>query len=109
MQLNISEEDSKSGLNEVSGRELLERIDDFPNVRIKGLMGMAAFITDEEEIQSQFRRLKTAFDSFQSIAHERIQLEALSMGMSGDFELAIAEGATLVRIGSAVFGQRNYL
>ncbi|MEL6843158.1 MAG: YggS family pyridoxal phosphate-dependent enzyme [Bacteroidota bacterium] len=108
LQLNISEEDAKSGLNENSTYELLERIDEFPNVRIKGLMGMAEFTSDESVIKSQFARLARAFQRYQGLEHERIQMVELSMGMSGDFPLAIAEGATMVRIGSAVFGARNY-
>ncbi|MEL7532490.1 MAG: YggS family pyridoxal phosphate-dependent enzyme [Bacteroidota bacterium] len=108
LQLNISEEDAKSGLNEQSTYELLERLDEYPNVRIKGLMGMAAFTDDKTIVSSQFARLAKAFKRYQEFDHPRIEMEELSMGMSGDFELAIQEGATMVRIGSAVFGARNY-
>ena len=106
LQINISDESQKSGLEEAGANDLLERIETFPHVRIKGLMGMAAFTSDTELIRSQFQRLKRAFDEFQIFTHPRIQMEELSMGMSGDFEIAIEEGATLVRIGSAVFGHR---
>lgn len=106
LQLNISEEDAKSGLHEASTKELLERIDDYPHVRIKGLMGMAAFTSDEDLIRSQFRRLRLAKEMLSEVSHPRIQMEELSMGMSGDFEIAIQEGATMVRIGSAIFGYR---
>ena len=106
LQINISEEEVKSGMEEEEARAILQSIDSYPHIRIKGLMGMAAFISDEVEISRQFRRLRLAMESFQSINHPRIQLQELSMGMSGDFELAIAEGATMVRIGSAVFGSR---
>lgn len=107
LQLNISEEENKSGLNEVSARELLEKIDDYPHVRIMGLMGMAEFTDDQEVVRKEFQRLAGAFKSYQDIAHPRIQMKELSMGMSGDFEVAIEEGATLVRIGTAVFGARG--
>ena len=106
LQINISDEAVKSGMEEDEARTILQHLDKYPHVRIKGLMGMAAFISDEKEISRQFRRLKKASESFQDIEHPRIKLEELSMGMSGDFELAIAEGATMVRIGSAVFGSR---
>lgn len=107
IQLNISEEDAKSGLDENSSEELLSRMDDFPNVRIKGLMGMAAFVEDEEVIRSQFRRLRLASERLkESIQHPRVEMEELSMGMSGDFAIAIEEGSTMVRVGSAIFGSR---
>lgn len=106
LQLNISEEDAKSGLNEQSTTELLGRIDEFPHIQIKGLMGMAALTSDEALISSQFKRLRLAKEMLAEISHPRIQMEELSMGMSGDFEIAIQEGATLVRIGSAIFGSR---
>lgn len=107
LQLNISEEDAKSGLNEQRTENLLNRMEEWPNIQIKGLMGMAAFTSDMDIVRAQFRRLRLAFEQFQAISHERIQMQELSMGMSGDFEIAIEEGATMVRIGSAVFGSRR--
>lgn len=107
LQLNISEEQVKHGLDEVSGGDVLQRLEEFPGVRIKGLMGMAAFSGDEALVRGQFARLRRAMEQFQRIDHPRLQLTELSMGMSGDFPWAIAEGATMVRIGSAVFGGRG--
>lgn len=106
IQLNISEENAKSGLNEAKTQKILEKIDDYPHVRIRGLMGMAEFTDDREVIARQFRRLRLAAGNFRQISHPRIEMAELSMGMSGDFDVAIAEGATMVRIGSAVFGSR---
>ena len=106
LQLNISEEDAKSGLDENSTEELLLRLDEYPWVHIHGLMGMAAFTDDTALIRSQFRRLRLAKDRLSAISHPRITLTELSMGMSGDFAIAIEEGSTMVRIGSAVFGTR---
>ena len=103
LQLNISEEDAKHGLNETSAGEILSRIDDYPHVRILGLMGMAELSDDEALVRSQFARLRKAKEKLQSIQHVRIHMKELSMGMSGDFEIAIEEGATMVRIGTAVF------
>jgi pyridoxal phosphate enzyme (YggS family) len=107
LQLNVSEESSKSGLDEIRTAELLSRIEDYPNVRIMGLMGMAEFTDDETVIRSQFRRLAKAKVNLARDNHPQVLLQELSMGMSGDFEIAIEEGATMVRIGSAVFGARN--
>jgi len=107
LQLNISGEASKSGMDEAGAQALLQRIDEWPYVRIKGLMGMAAFVQDEQIVRAQFRRLRLAAEQLRDISHPRIQLQELSMGMSGDYPLAIAEGATLLRIGSAVFGPRR--
>jgi len=109
LQLNISDEFNKSGLDEVAAENLLGNINQYPNVAIKGLMGMAEFTDDMQIVRSQFKRLAKAFQAFKAIEHPRIQMKELSMGMSGDFELAIEEGATMVRIGSSIFGYRNYL
>ncbi|RMG66993.1 MAG: YggS family pyridoxal phosphate-dependent enzyme [Bacteroidetes bacterium] len=106
LQLNISEEDSKSGLDEARAGEILADLDRYPHVRVRGLMGMAAFTDDQDLIRSQFRRLRRASEQFATLTHPRLRMEILSMGMSGDFELAIAEGATHVRVGSAIFGTR---
>ncbi|MDX2250179.1 MAG: YggS family pyridoxal phosphate-dependent enzyme [Bacteroidia bacterium] len=105
-QLNISEENSKSGMNEAECEDILRNIDKYPHVMIQGLMGMAEFTDDETTIRSQFRRLKKAAADFSDIIHPRISMEILSMGMSGDFEIAIEEGSTMVRVGSLIFGER---
>ncbi|MEZ4776670.1 MAG: YggS family pyridoxal phosphate-dependent enzyme [Bacteroidia bacterium] len=106
LQLNISEEVSKSGMNESECLSILHNIDQYPHVMIRGLMGMAEFTDDETVIRSQFRRLKNGAQLFSSEIHPRISMEILSMGMSGDFEVAVEEGATMVRVGSLVFGER---
>lgn len=106
LQINISDEEQKGGLTEQEAEELLQRIQDYPHVRIRGLMGMAEFTSDMQVVRRQFRRLKTAFEQFKSIRNEQVEMAELSMGMSGDFEIAIEEGATMVRIGSAIFGHR---
>lgn len=106
LQVNISDETQKGGFQEVDCKDILQRINDFPGVEIRGLMGMAEFTADEQVVRSQFRRLKSALQDMQELDGERVRMMELSMGMSGDFELAIAEGATMVRIGSSVFGSR---
>jgi PLP dependent protein len=106
LQINISDEDQKGGFAEDEAQVLLQKITDFPHVRIMGLMGMAAFTDDQTLVRSQFARLAAARTQFAALTGPQVQMDALSMGMSGDFALAIAEGATLVRVGSSIFGHR---
>lgn len=106
LQINISDEEQKSGMEEVEAEIILNKISNFPNVRIKGLMGMASFTHNEELIRSQFQRLRLAKERFENIKSPQIDMKELSMGMSGDYEIAISEGATLIRIGTAIFGGR---
>lgn len=107
IQINISEEDQKGGLDEASARALIERLDDYPHVAIRGVMGLAEFTGDEAVIRRQFRRLRQAADQLATLSHPRLHLQEISMGMSGDFEIAIEEGSTMVRVGSAIFGARG--
>ncbi len=104
LQVKIAEEDTKSGMEISETKELFLKWlqGSFPNVKIMGLMGMATFTDDEAQIEREFRFLKRLYDQF-SLQHP---LSVLSMGMSGDYPLAIACGANSVRIGSAIFGNR---
>ncbi|MDX2284219.1 MAG: YggS family pyridoxal phosphate-dependent enzyme [Bacteroidia bacterium] len=106
LQIHISDEETKAGMTPEEARSILEQMDAFPDVRICGLMGMAALTDDASLIRSQFAGLRQLRDALTGIVHPRIAMEELSMGMSGDFGIAIEEGATMVRIGSAVFGER---
>lgn len=102
----IADEETKFGLDEMEIRQIMqEEIQHLPNVRVVGLMGMATFTEDESQIHEEFRSLKSNFDSLKSI-YQNISI--LSMGMSGDYQIAIEEGSTMVRIGSSIFGHRNY-
>ncbi|WP_435577997.1 YggS family pyridoxal phosphate-dependent enzyme [Gilvibacter sp.] len=106
IQLKIAEEDSKFGL---PPQELSELIDQkkslaLDNVQIVGLMGMATFTNDELQLQREFKILKEKYDAHQQSESWNV----LSMGMSGDYPIAIAAGSTMVRVGSAIFGARNY-
>ena len=107
LQVHIAQEPSKFGLSE---KELFELINDevfetLQNVSIQGLMGMASFTDDKVRIQSEFSYLKSIYDK---LKNNMPQLNVLSMGMSGDYKIAIEEGSTMVRIGSSIFGMRNY-
>lgn len=111
LQFHIAEEETKFGLSEVEGKSLLAYLSHeyFPNVAIHGIMGMATFTTDIEQITREFRHLKQIFDSLKSeFFSNDPDFRHISMGMSDDFEIGIAEGATLVRIGTRIFGERQY-
>jgi len=106
IEVNIAGEESKSGTTAREVSELVRRVSILPHVRIRGLMTMPPFFDDPEGARPYFRELRRLAEE---IAAERIpgvEMTELSMGMSGDFEAAIAEGATIVRVGTAIFGER---
>ncbi len=107
LQVKIAQEDTKFGLTEEETTEILnsEAYKSMENVSIVGLMGMASFVDDTTQIRAEFKSLKDFFDETKK-THQH--LHTLSMGMSGDYTLAIEEGSTMVRVGSAIFGVRNY-
>ncbi len=106
LQIKTSEEESKSGLTDLTeAREILKFCKQSSNLELKGLMTIAALTEDEKLIRESFRYLRKLKDEFNSEGNE---LNELSMGMTGDFEIAIEEGATMLRIGSAIFGTRDY-
>ncbi len=106
LQLKIAEEDSKYGMSEEDLHGLLnsEEVQSFQNTKIVGLMGMASFTSNAEQISAEFQKLKAQYNELKE-AH---QFEVLSMGMSGDFQIAIENGSTMIRVGSKIFGKRNY-
>lgn len=108
LQIYIAEEESKFGLDENELNELLfsPEFKEMKNIRILGLMGMATFTEDKNQIKKEFTHLKSIFDSIKKIKTENCNLNTISMGMSGDYQLAIECGSTMVRIGSSIFGGR---
>ena len=105
LQIHIADEETKFGLDEEELNDILTS-DDFKNlenIRIVGLMGMATFTENQNQIEKEFNQLKTIFDKLRT---QNSELKTLSMGMSGDFPLAISCGSTMVRIGSSIFGSR---
>lgn len=109
IQINAAEEESKFGIDKAGFETLLETITEkFEHIKIKGLMTIAPYDPDPENVRIYFRQVKEIFDHYRSVQNERMDFEHLSMGMSGDYEVAIQEGATMVRIGTAIFGARNY-
>ena len=111
LQVRIAREETKFGLTEADLLSLLksDSFQDMKNVRIRGVMGMATYTENTEQIREEFRLLKRIFDSLKASAFERQDwFDQLSCGMSGDYDLAIEEGSSMVRIGSLIFGPRNY-
>jgi len=110
LQIHIAEEETKFGLNENELNEILHFVQNdkegMKNIRIVGLMGMATFTDNQQQIKKEFTYLKSIFDKTNQLLTPNFQLQALSMGMSGDYPLAIECGSTMVRIGSSIFGTR---
>ena len=111
LQVHIAEEETKFGF---SPEEILSLIssdvwNELQNIRIEGLMGMATFTDNQEQIRREFRSLKSLYEKLRSIPLPAVVgMKELSMGMSGDYKIAIEEGTTMVRVGTAIFGERNY-
>lgn len=106
LQVKIAEEETKFGLEAEEAKDLYEKYlsSEFPNILITGLMGMATFTDDKNQVKKEFLNLKRLFDELNKLH----PLETLSMGMSDDFPIAIECGANSVRVGSAIFGRRDY-
>ena len=111
LQFHIAQESTKFGLDEGEADALLndEQFKGFENIRIVGVMGMATYTDDVDQVRNEFRSLKNIFDSLKERYFTSDDtFREISMGMSGDYKIAIEEGSTLVRIGSSIFGARNY-
>lgn len=107
VEVNTSGEKSKSGLNPHEVDNFLEQLTAVKNIRVKGLMTVGPLTDSEVKIANSFRMLKKLFDQAKSANLPNCRMEYLSMGMSGDFEIAIQEGSNMLRIGNAIFGARN--
>lgn len=108
VQVNIAHEDTKFGIDEASVYDLLEEIKNYPHIRVKGLMTIAPFVENAEENRVHFRKLHQLLLDIKSKNIDNIDMSILSMGMTNDYEIAIEEGATMVRVGTGIFGERNY-
>lgn len=110
LQFHIAQEESKYGLRIDEGLEIIQSLHTHPmdNISIRGVMGMATFSDDTELVRSEFRKLKAYYDLLKS--QQYVQTDSfnqISMGMSGDYKIAIEEGSTMIRVGSAIFGERG--
>jgi pyridoxal phosphate enzyme (YggS family) len=110
LQIKIAKEDSKFGMDAKLAEELLksDTIEELKNIKLTGLMGMATFTENMDQIESEFKFLKSVFDKLSILKETNLDLQILSMGMSGDYPLAIECGSTMIRVGSSIFGARNY-
>ena len=109
IQVNAAHEESKWGIDPSQTGDLIRQIlDECPNVRIKGLMSVAPFADDPEDVRPYFAEVKKLFDEYSNIPAEMMDMQYLSMGMTHDYEAAIKEGANIVRVGTAIFGARVY-
>lgn len=110
LEVKIASEETKFGLSFAEVEQLLksEELINLKNINILGLMGMASFTENTAIIRTEFKALKTFFDSLQKYKSFNVDPTVLSMGMSGDYKMAIEEGSTMIRVGSAIFGSRNY-
>jgi pyridoxal phosphate enzyme (YggS family) len=110
LQIKIAQEDSKAGMTLEEAKTILqsEEFSSLKNIKITGLMGMASFTDNQEQVSSEFNYLSNSFNDLKEIKTYNCELKTISMGMSADYELAINCGSTMVRVGSSIFGARNY-
>lgn len=108
VQVNIAGADQKYGLAPEEAHAFLDDLARYEHLAVEGLMAMAAFAEDPEDVRPQFRRMRTLFEAYDAHQNPRVEMKTLSLGMSNDFEVAIEEGSTMVRLGSALFGPRDY-
>lgn len=108
IQVNTSYEESKFGISPEKALELIEEVSQLATINIKGLMTIGLFSSDPEKVRKCFQLLKTIQSEATELNLPRVSLLELSMGMSGDLEIAIEEGATIIRVGTAIFGERIY-
>lgn len=109
LEVNVSGEESKFGIRPEQLEDLVRQIAVLPNVHIKGLMTVAPFTEDPEENRQYFRNLRNLAVDIKSKNIDNVTMSVLSMGMTGDYMVAIEEGATMVRVGTGIFGKRNYV
>lgn len=108
IELNIAEENSKFGLTFEECEEMIRKVSALPNIQIKGLMTVAPFVEDAEENRQYFKIMKQLSVDIMTKNIDNVRMDILSMGMTGDYEVAIEEGATHVRVGTGIFGERDY-
>lgn len=108
VEVNIAEEESKFGIHKEDAIQLVEEIAELENIRIEGLMTIAPFVEEPEENRQYFRNIRQLSVDIAEKNIDNVSMNVLSMGMTGDYTVAIEEGATMVRVGTGIFGARNY-
>lgn len=108
IEVNIAQEESKFGIREDEVYSLIDAVKDMPHVHVMGLMTIAPFVENPEENRIYFRKMHQLLLDIKSKCIDNIDMNVLSMGMTNDYEIAVEEGATMIRVGTAIFGARNY-
>ena len=108
IEVNVAQEESKFGLKTEEVLSLVESVATFPHIHIEGLMTIAPYVEDPEENRGIFRQLKKLSVDIAAKNINNVNMSVLSMGMTGDYQVAVQEGATMVRVGTGIFGERNY-
>jgi len=108
LQIYIAKEETKFGLNEAELDSIIQKLPQLPFVQISGMMGMASFSSEVQIVKAEFDTLKQLFDKYTTLSVDNFKMETLSMGMSGDYKMAISCGSNMIRIGSMLFGDREY-
>ena len=108
IEINIGNEISKHGISPEELFDFVDKVRGLKNLRIKGLMTVAPYMTDSEDVRPYMKKMKSLFDELKEMKGDNIDVDTLSMGMSNDYKIAIEEGSTMLRIGSSIFGERIY-
>ena len=108
IEVNVAQEETKFGLSCDEVLPLINEIKDFPHIKVRGLMTIAPFVENPEENREVFRTLKKLSVDIDAKNINNVNMSVLSMGMTGDYQVAVQEGATMVRVGTGIFGERNY-
>ena len=109
LEVNVAQEESKFGLKMDKVLPLIETIADFPHIKVQGLMTIAPYVENAEDNRDFFRQLKKLSVDIEAKNINNVSMSVLSMGMTGDYQVAVQEGATMVRVGTGIFGERNYV
>ena len=109
LEVNVAQEESKFGLKMDEVLPLIETIADFPHIKVQGLMTIAPYVENAEDNRDFFRQLKKLSVDIEAQNINNVSMSVLSMGMTGDYQVAVQEGATMVRVGTGIFGERNYV
>lgn len=108
VQVNVAKEESKFGFEAESLESVFEELVKLKNIKLKGIMAIAPYFENAEAVRPYFKEAKALFEHYKDYPGDNIEFEHLSMGMSNDYQVAIEEGATMIRVGSSIFGERDY-
>ena len=108
VQVNITGDDQKYGLDPAETHDYLDHCAQYDHLAVRGLMALASFVDDPEDVRGEFRRMRELHETYDASDNPQVEMAELSIGMSNDFEVAIEEGSTMIRLGTSIFGPRDY-